>query len=82
MNRTRSSITNTTWWWSEPEAGLRATLGMTMEGLKTACITKVFPTAAMRSPLKAVSAPRSTTWARAIIGNSTCTTPSRVGLAR
>ncbi|MEQ8396219.1 succinate dehydrogenase flavoprotein subunit [Thalassobaculum sp.] len=25
-------------------AGLRATLGMTMEGLKTACITKVFPT--------------------------------------
>ncbi|MEC7805719.1 MAG: FAD-binding protein, partial [Pseudomonadota bacterium] len=25
-------------------AGLRATLGMTAEGLKTACITKVFPT--------------------------------------
>src|SRR3546814_438507 len=25
-------------------AGLRAALGMTMEGLKTACITKVFPT--------------------------------------
>ena len=25
-------------------AGLRATLGMTTEGLKTACITKVFPT--------------------------------------
>ncbi|MSP88890.1 MAG: succinate dehydrogenase flavoprotein subunit [Alphaproteobacteria bacterium] len=25
-------------------AGLRATLGMTMEGLKTACVTKVFPT--------------------------------------
>jgi succinate dehydrogenase flavoprotein subunit len=25
-------------------AGLRATLGMTIEGLKTACITKVFPT--------------------------------------
>ncbi len=25
-------------------AGLRATLGMSMEGLKTACITKVFPT--------------------------------------
>ena len=25
-------------------AGLRATLGMTLEGLKTACITKVFPT--------------------------------------
>ena len=25
-------------------AGLRATLGMTAAGLKTACITKVFPT--------------------------------------
>ncbi|HEX3953634.1 MAG TPA: FAD-binding protein, partial [Stellaceae bacterium] len=25
-------------------AGLRATLGSTIEGLKTACITKVFPT--------------------------------------
>ena len=25
-------------------AGLRATLGATLEGLKTACITKVFPT--------------------------------------
>ena len=25
-------------------AGLRAALGMTLEGLKTACITKVFPT--------------------------------------
>ena len=25
-------------------AGLRATLGMTAEGFKTACITKVFPT--------------------------------------
>src|SRR5690242_2988047 len=25
-------------------AGLRATLGMTVAGLKTACITKVFPT--------------------------------------
>ena len=25
-------------------AGLRATLGMTMAGLKTACVTKLFPT--------------------------------------
>ncbi len=25
-------------------AGLRAALGMTMAGLKTACVTKVFPT--------------------------------------
>jgi succinate dehydrogenase / fumarate reductase flavoprotein subunit len=25
-------------------AGLRATLGMTMAGLRTACISKVFPT--------------------------------------
>ena len=25
-------------------AGLRATLGMTAAGLKTACVTKVFPT--------------------------------------
>ena len=25
-------------------AGLRATLGMTIEGLRTACISKVFPT--------------------------------------
>ena len=25
-------------------AGLRATLGMTVEGLRTACVSKVFPT--------------------------------------
>ena len=31
--------------WSAPEApGLRATLGMAEQGLKTACVTKVFPT--------------------------------------
>ena len=31
-------------WWSAPAAGLRATMGTAEAGLKTACITKVFPT--------------------------------------
>ncbi len=33
------------WWWSAPAVpGLRATLGASQAGLRTACITKVFPT--------------------------------------
>lgn len=32
-----------TWWLSGPGAGLRATLGMAEQGLRTACVTKVFP---------------------------------------
>ncbi len=45
-------------------AGLRATLGMTLEGLKTACITKVFPTRSTPWPPRAGSRPRSAIWAR------------------
>ena len=41
----RSSTTPSTSWSSAPAApGLRATLGCAQAGLKTACITKVFPT--------------------------------------
>ncbi len=41
----RSRTTATTWWWSAPAApGLRAVVGCSEAGLKTACITKVFPT--------------------------------------
>ena len=33
------------WWWSAPGgSGLRAALGCAEAGLKTACLTKVFPT--------------------------------------
>ena len=34
----------TWWWWGPAGAGLRATLGMGAAGLRTACLTKVFPT--------------------------------------
>ena len=41
----QSSTTPTMWWWSAPAApGLRAVVGASEAGLKTACITKVFPT--------------------------------------
>jgi len=44
-------------------AGLRATLGMAEQGLRTACVTKVFPT----------RPPACRTWGRTT-GSGTCTT--------
>jgi succinate dehydrogenase / fumarate reductase flavoprotein subunit len=55
-------------------AGLRATMGAAEKGLKTACITKVFPTRSHTVAARAASPPRSATWARTI-GPGTCTTP-------
>ena len=41
----RSRITaSTCWWWGPAAPGLRAVVGCSEAGLKTACITKVFPT--------------------------------------
>jgi hypothetical protein len=41
----RSIISGMTWsWWAPAAPGLRATLGMAEQGLKTACVSKVFPT--------------------------------------
>ena len=58
-------------------SGLRATLGMAEQGLKTACVTKVFPT---RSPHRRRAGRHrrlaSATWAPTT-GSGTCTTPSR-----
>ena len=54
-------------------SGLRATMGAAEAGLKTACITKVFPTRSIRSPRRAALPPR---WAttRPITGRGTCMT--------
>jgi pyruvate/2-oxoglutarate dehydrogenase complex dihydrolipoamide dehydrogenase (E3) component len=61
-------------------AGLRATLGTTIEGLKTACISKVFPTRSHTVAAQGGSAPRWAIWTRTI--GVTCTTRSKVRLAR
>ena len=53
--------------------GPRATLGMAASGLKTACITKVFPTRS--HTVAAALALRLITWARATTGITTCMTP-------
>ncbi len=55
-------------------AGLRATVGCSEAGLRTACITKVFPPAPTPWRRRAASRPRSATWGRTI-GAGTCTTP-------
>ena len=44
-------------------------------GLKTACITKVFPTRSHTVAARAALALRLTTWAKATTGNTTCMTP-------
>ena len=44
-------------------AGLRATFGMAEKGLKTACITKVFPTRSHTVAAQGGISPRSATWA-------------------
>ncbi|GAB1395652.1 hypothetical protein MASR1M65_04290 [Saprospiraceae bacterium] len=56
-------------------AGLRATLGMAEQGLRTACVTKVFPTrsAYRRRAGRHRRQPRAT-WGRTA-GSGTCTTP-------
>jgi succinate dehydrogenase / fumarate reductase flavoprotein subunit len=55
-------------------AGLRATFGMGAAGLKTACITKVFPTRSTPWRRRAASRAALATWAR-MTGAGTCTTP-------
>ena len=55
-------------------SGLRATLGCVEAGLRTACITKVFPTRSHTVAAQGGSPPRSATWARTT-GAGTCTTP-------
>lgn len=55
-------------------SGLRATLGMGAAGLKTACVTKVFPT---RSHTVAAQGGSGLLWEiwRKITGAGTCMTP-------
>jgi succinate dehydrogenase / fumarate reductase flavoprotein subunit len=55
-------------------SGLRATLGMGAAGLKTACITKVFPTRSHTVAAQGASAPLWATWVM-MTGAGTCTTP-------
>jgi glycine/D-amino acid oxidase-like deaminating enzyme len=55
-------------------AGLRATVGCSQAGLRTACITKVFPPARTRWRLKGASPRPWATWGRTT-GAGTCTTP-------
>ena len=57
-------------------AGLRAAVGLTQAGFKTACISKLFPTRSTPLPLRVVSTLRWVTCTQ-IIGSGTCTTPSR-----
>ena len=58
-------------------AGLRATLGCSQAGLKTACVTKVFPTRSHTVAAQGgISPHRSATWARTT-GAGTCTIRSR-----
>jgi hypothetical protein len=72
------STTATTWSSSAPAARACAPRWAGAEaGLKTACITKVFPTrSATPSRRRAASPLRWATWARTT-GAGTCTTPSR-----
>jgi succinate dehydrogenase / fumarate reductase flavoprotein subunit len=55
-------------------AGLRAVVGCSEAGLRTACITKVFPPRSHTVAAQAASPPRSATWARTT-GAGICTTP-------
>ncbi len=58
-------------------AGLRATLGMAEQGLRTACVTKVFPTRSHTVAAQGgIAASAWQTWAL-ITGNGTCMTRSR-----
>ena len=55
-------------------AGLRAALGMAASGLKTACITKVFPTRSHTVAAQGGMPPHSVTWVTATTGAITCMT--------
>ena len=55
-------------------AGLRATVGCSQAGLRTACISKVFPTRSHTVAAQGESLPPLAIWARTI-GAGTCTTP-------
>ena len=58
-------------------AGLRATLGMTAAGFKTACITKVFPTRSHTVAAQGVLVRHLATWVMMTTGNIICMTQSR-----
>src|SRR5579863_9400653 len=60
-------------------AGLRAALGMAASGLRTAWVTKVFPTRSHTVAAQGgMAASRSAVWATETIGDFICTTPSKV----
>ena len=58
-------------------SGLRATLGMAEQGLKTACVTKVFPTRSHTVAAQGGIAASLWQYGPRPAGNGTCTTPSR-----
>jgi aspartate oxidase len=59
--------------------GLRAALGMTLAVLKTACVSKVFPTRSHTAAAQGGrAAARSATWKMVTTGDTTCT----AGLSR
>ena len=58
-------------------AGLRATLGMATSGLRTACITKVFPTRSHTVAAQGGIGAALNNMGEAITGSSICMTPSR-----
>lgn len=58
-------------------AGLRATLGMAEQGLRTACVTKVFPTRSHTVAAQGGIAASYLTWVLTT-GSGTCMTPSKV----
>ena len=57
-------------------AGLRATLGMAEQGLRTACVTKVFQPVHTLWPRRAALRRHCPTWALTI-GSGTCMIPSK-----
>jgi len=57
-------------------SGLRAALGCAAAGLKTACVTKVFPTRSHTVAAQGGISASSVIWAR-MTGAGICTTPSR-----
>ena len=55
-------------------SGLRAAVGLSEAGLKTACISKVFQLEVTHRPLREVFQQRLEIWAK-MTGDGTCTTP-------
>ena len=58
-------------------AGLRATLGMAAGGLKTACISKVFPTRSHTVAAQGGIGAALNNMVKAITGSFICTIPSK-----